>query len=95
TIETRLQSLITSWVLQKFLYDYEIGHDQQSVQKLLCKHQQFETELVLLVRNIQRIQQDVKRLNGHYAGAEETEIKQKEIDVLTQWKLLPQLVDQR
>ncbi|CAF1332274.1 unnamed protein product [Rotaria sordida] len=79
TIETRLQSLITSWVLQKFLYDYEIGHDQQSVQKLLCKHQQFETELVLLVRNIQRIQQDVKRLNGHYAGAEETEIKQKEI----------------
>ncbi|CAF1390390.1 unnamed protein product [Rotaria sordida] len=78
TIETRLQSLITSWNIKIFILN-EIGHDQQSIQKLLCKHQQFETELVLLVRDIQRIQQDVKRLNGHYAGAEETEIKQKEI----------------
>ena len=110
-IETRLQSLKASWELQKFLHDCkeilaamqerknaipdEIGRDQQSVQQLLRKHQQFETELVLLAQDIQRIQQEAKRLNGRYAGEKETEIKQKEIDVLTQWKLLQQFVDQR
>ena len=110
-IETRSQSLKASWELQKFLHDCkeilsamqerknaipdEIGRDQQSVQQLLRKHQQFETELVLLAQNIQNIQQEAKRLNGRYAGEKETEIKQKEIDVLQQWKLLQQLVDQR
>ncbi|CAF3032963.1 unnamed protein product [Rotaria sp. Silwood2] len=110
-IETRLQSLKASWELQKFLHDCkeilltmqerknsipdEIGRDQQSVQQLLRKHQQFETELVLLAQDIQRIQQEAKRLNGRYAGEKETEIKQKEFDVLTQWKLLQQFVDQR
>ena len=110
-IETRLQSLKASWELQKFLHDCkeillamqerkntipdEIGRDQQSVQQLLRKHQQFETELVLLAQDIQRIQQEAKRLNGRYAGEKEAEIKQKEIDVLTQWKLLQQFVDQR
>ena len=110
-IETRLQSLKASWELHKFLHDCkeilltmqerknaipdEIGRDQQSVQQLLRKHQQFETELVLLAQDIQRIQQESKRLNGRYAGEKEAEIKQKEIDVLTQWKLLQQLVDQR
>ncbi len=110
-IETRLQSLKASWELQKFLHDCkeillsmqerknaipdEIGRDQQSVQQLLRKHQQFETELVLLAQDIQRIQQEAKRLNGRYAGEKETEIKQKEIDVLQQWKLLQQFVDQR
>ncbi|CAF3784220.1 unnamed protein product, partial [Rotaria sordida] len=110
-IETRLQSLKASWELQKFLHDCkeilltmqerknsipdEIGRDQQSVQQLLRKHQQFETELVLLAQDIQRIQQESKRLNGRYAGEKEAEIKQKEIDVLTQWKLLQQFVDQR
>ena len=48
----------------------EIGRDQQSVQQLLRKHQQFETELVLLAQDIQRIQQEAKRLNGRYAGEE-------------------------
>ncbi|CAF3404439.1 unnamed protein product [Rotaria sp. Silwood1] len=110
-IDTRLQSLKASWELQKFLHDCkeilltmqerknsipdEIGRDQQSVQQLLRKHQQFETELVLLAQDIQRIQQEAKRLNGRYAGEKETEIKQKEFDVLTQWKLLQQFVDQR
>ena len=110
-IETRLQSLGASWELQKFLHDCreilsamqerknaipdEIGRDQQSVQQLLRKHQQFETELVLLAQDIQRIQEEAKRLNGRYAGEKETEIKQKEIDVLQQWKLLQQFVDQR
>ncbi|UJR25857.1 hypothetical protein I4U23_007207 [Adineta vaga] len=110
-IETRLQSLKASWELQKFLHDCkeillamqerknavpdEIGRDQQSVQQLLRKHQQFETELVLLAQDIQRIQQEAKRLNGRYAGEKEAEIRQKEIDVLTQWKLLQQFVDQR
>ena len=110
-IETRLQSLKASWELQKFLHDCkeilitmqerkntipdEIGRDQQSVQQLLRKHQQFETELVLLAQDIQRIQQEAKRLNGRYAGEKEAEIKQKEIDVLQQWKLLQQFVDQR
>ncbi|CAF0724846.1 unnamed protein product [Rotaria sp. Silwood1] len=110
-IETRLQSLKASWELHKFLHDCkeillamqerknaipdEIGRDQQSVQQLLRKHQQFETELVLLAQDIQRIQQESKRLNGRYAGEKETEIKQREIDVLTQWKLLQQFVDQR
>jgi spectrin beta len=110
-IETRLQSLKASWELHKFLHDCkdillamqerknaipdEIGRDQQSVQQLLRKHQQFETELVLLAQDIQRIQQEAKRLNGRYAGEKEAEIKQKEIDVLTQWKLLQQFVDQR
>ena len=110
-IETRLQSLKASWELQKFLHDCkeillsmqerknaipdEIGRDQQSVQQLLRKHQQFETELVLLAQDIQRIQQEAKRLNGRYAGEKEADIKQKEIDVLHQWKLLQQFVDQR
>ncbi|CAF1170255.1 unnamed protein product [Adineta ricciae] len=110
-IETRLQSLKASWELHKFLHDCkeilaamqerknsipdEIGRDQQSVQQLLRKHQQFETELVLLAQDIQRIQQEAKRLNGRYAGEKEAEIKQKEIDVITQWKLLQQFVDQR
>ncbi|CAF4272574.1 unnamed protein product [Rotaria magnacalcarata] len=110
-IETRLQSLKASWELQKFLHDCkeilltmqerknaipdEIGRDQQSVQQLLRKHQQFETELVLLAQDIQRIQQESKRLHGRYAGEKETEIKQKEVDVLTQWKSLQQFVDQR
>ncbi|CAF4253713.1 unnamed protein product, partial [Rotaria magnacalcarata] len=110
-IETRLQSLKASWELHKFLHDCkeilltmqerknsipdEIGRDQQSVQQLLRKHQQFETELVLLAQDIQRIQQESKRLNGRYAGEKEAEIKQKEYDVLTQWKLLQQFVDQR
>jgi len=110
-IETRLQSLKASWELQKFLHDCkeilqtmqerknsipdEIGRDQQSVQQLLRKHQQFETELVLLAQDIQRIQQEAKRLNGRYAGEKEAEIKQREIDVLTQWKSLQQFVDQR
>ena len=92
-IETRLQSLKASWELQKFLHDCkeilsamqerknaipdEIGRDQQSVQQLLRKHQQFETELVLLAQDIQRIQQEAKRLNGRYAGEKETEIKTK------------------
>ena len=110
-IETRLQSLKASWELQKFLHDCkeilqliqerkhsipdEIGRDQQGVQQLLRKHQQFETELVLLAQDIQRIQQEATRLNGRYAGEKEAEIKQKEADVLTQWKLLQQFVDQR
>ncbi|CAF3645885.1 unnamed protein product [Adineta steineri] len=110
-IETRLQSLKASWELQKFLHDCkeillamqerkntipdEIGRDQQSVQQLLRKHQQFETELVLLAQDIQRIQQEAKRLNGRYAGEKEAEIRQREVDVLTQWKLLQQFVDQR
>ncbi|CAF0773539.1 unnamed protein product [Adineta ricciae] len=110
-IETRLQSLKASWELQKFLHDCkeillamqerkntipdEIGRDQQSVQQLLRKHQQFETELVLLAQDIQRIQQEAKRLNGRYAGEKEAEIRQKETDVLTQWRLLQQFVDQR
>ncbi|CAF3598148.1 unnamed protein product [Rotaria socialis] len=110
-IETRLQSLKASWELHKFLHDCkeilltmqerknsipdEIGRDQQGVQQLLRKHQQFETELVLLAQDIQRIQQESKRLNGRYAGEKEAEIKQKEYDVLTQWKLLQQFVDQR
>lgn len=110
-IETRLQSLKASWELHKFLHDCkeillamqerknaipdEIGRDQQSVQQLLRKHQQFETELVLLAQDIQRIQQEAKRLNGRYAGEKEAEIRQKENDVLTQWKLLQQFVDQR
>jgi spectrin beta len=110
-IETRLQSLKASWELQKFLHDCkeillsmqerknaipdEIGRDQQSVQQLLRKHQQFETELVLLAQDIQRIQLEAKRLHGRYAGEKEAEIKQKEIDVLQQWKLLQQFVDQR
>ena len=110
-IETRLQSLKASWELQKFLHDCkeilsamqerknaipdEIGRDQQSVQQLLRKHQQFETELVLLAQDIQRIQEEAKRLNGRYAGEKETEIKQREIEVLQQWKLLQQFVDQR
>jgi spectrin beta len=110
-IETRLQSLKASWELHKFLHDCkeilsamqerknaipdEIGRDQQSVQQLLRKHQQFETELVLLAQDIQRVQQEAKRLNGRYAGEKEAEIKQKEIDVLNQWKLLQQFVDQR
>ena len=110
-IETRLQSLKASWELQKFVHDCkeilltmeerkhaipdEIGRDQQSVQQLLRKHQQFETELVLLAQDVQRIQEETKRLNGRYAGEKEAEIKQKENDVLTQWKLLQQFVDQR
>jgi len=110
-IETRLQSLKASWELQKFLHDCketlhiiqerqnsipdEIGRDQQSVQQLLRKHQQFETDLVLLAQDIQRLQQEAKRLNGRYAGEKEVEIRQKENDVLTQWKHLQQLVDQR
>ena len=110
-IDTRSQSLKASWELQKFLHDCkeilqamherknaipdEIGRDQQSVQQLLRKHQQFETELVLLAQDIQRIQQEAKRLNGRYAGEKEAEIRQRENDVLTQWKLLQQFVDQR
>ena len=110
-IETRLQSLKASWELQKFLHDCkeillsmqerknaipdEIGRDQQSVQQLLRKHQQFETELVLLAQDIQRIQGEAKRLNGRYAGEKEAEIRQREVDVLQQWKLLQQFVDQR
>ena len=110
-IETRLQSLKASWELQKFLHDCkeillviqerqnsipdEIGRDQQGVQQLLRKHQQFETDLVLLAQDIQRLQQEAKRLNGRYAGEKEAEIQQKENDVLSQWKLLQQYVDQR
>ena len=110
-IETRLQSLKASWELQKFFHDCkeilltmqerknaipdEIGRDQQSVQQLLRKHHQFETELILLAQDTQRIQEEAERLNGRYAGDKEAEIKQKENDVLTQWKLLQQLVDQR
>ena len=52
-------------------------------------------ELVLLAQYIQRIQQESKCLNGCYAGEKETEIKQKEMDVLTSWKLLQQFVDQQ
>ncbi|CAF1484308.1 unnamed protein product [Rotaria sordida] len=97
-IETHLQSLKASWELHKFLHDHkeillimqerknsipdEIGHDQQSVQQLLSQY-------------IQRIQQESKCLNGCYAGEKETEIKQKEMDVLTSWKLLQQFVDQQ
>lgn len=78
-IKTRLQSLKTSWELHKFLHDCkeilatmqehknsipdEIGRHQQSVQQLLRKYQQFETELVLLAQDIQRIQQEAKHLN--------------------------------
>ena len=110
-IETRLQSLKASWELHKFLHDCkdilltmqerrnaipdEIGRDQQSVQQLLRKHQQYETELVSLAQDIQRIQEESKRLDGRYAGEKETEIKRKENDVLSNWKLLQQSVDQR
>ena len=79
--------LLTMQVRTNSTHD-EIGRDQQSVQQLLRKDQQFETELVLLAQDIQLIQQEAKRLNGRYAG-------EKEADVLTQWKLLQQFVDQR
>ncbi|CAF0910362.1 unnamed protein product [Didymodactylos carnosus] len=110
-IETRLQSLKASWELHKFLHDCkeiiivmqerknsipdEIGRDQQSVQQLIRKHQQFETELVLLAQEIQRIQMESKRLHGRYAGEKESDIKQKENDVIQQWKSFQQYVDQR
>ncbi|CAF1272019.1 unnamed protein product [Rotaria sordida] len=95
-IETRLQSLKASWKLHQFLHNRkeillimqerknsiqdEIGHDQQ--------------KLVLLAQYIQRIQQESKCLNECYADEKETEIKQKEMNVLTLWKLLQQFIDQ-
>ncbi|CAF0848373.1 unnamed protein product [Didymodactylos carnosus] len=110
-IETRLQSLKASWELNKFLHDCkeiitvmqerknsipdEIGRDQQSVQQLIRKHQQFETDLVLLAQEIQRIQTESKRLYGRYAGEKESDIKQKENDVIQQWTSFQQYVDQR
>lgn len=110
-IETRSLTLKASWQLHKFFHDCQetkamiverqnvipddLARDQQSVQQSIRKHQQFESELVLLAQDIQRLQQEAKSLTGRYAGEKQNEIHLKLSEVLEQWKTLQNLVDQR
>ncbi|KAG0421758.1 Spectrin beta chain, non-erythrocytic 1, partial [Dictyocoela muelleri] len=102
-IETRLESLKASWELQKYFHDsneslsilierqntipQEIARDRQTVQQLIRKHQQFENDLLLIAQDIQRLEQEAKRLNRRYAGEKENHIQGKENEILTQWNI--------
>lgn len=74
----------------------EVGRDAQTVAQLQRRHATFEeNDLITLGGKVQQIQEEANKLHNLYAGERAKEIKDKELQVLSEWDNLQAVTNAR
>ncbi|XP_017780552.1 PREDICTED: spectrin alpha chain, non-erythrocytic 1 isoform X2 [Nicrophorus vespilloides] len=86
----------TTWIEEKenILNLDNYGHDLESIQALVRKHDAFETELLAVKEQVDYVNQEAKKLIDMYPDAEE-HIRVKQEDTLAAWNDLEIQAEQR
>ncbi|XP_076313686.1 LOW QUALITY PROTEIN: spectrin beta chain, non-erythrocytic 5-like [Tachypleus tridentatus] len=92
----RSASETTGWIDEKdaMLSSEEFGHDLESVQTLLRKHERFETDLAAVKEHVQALVSEAHRLCHNYPNAAEHITVYKD-NVLEAWQQLKKNSEQR
>lgn len=74
----------------------EVGRDAQSVAQLQRRHALFEeNDLIALESKVTQVQEEAAKLHALYAGDRAKEIRDRELEVVNEWRALQKLVDSR
>lgn len=74
----------------------EVGRDAQSVARLQRRHALFEeNDLIALEGKVNQVQEEAAKLHALYAGESAKEIRDRELEVVNEWRALQGLVDSR
>lgn len=74
----------------------EVGRDAQSVAQLQRRHALFEeNDLIALEAKVYQVQEEAAKLHALYAGDRAKEIRDRELEVVNEWRALQKHVDSR
>ena len=74
----------------------EVGRDAQSVAQLQRRHALFEeNDLIALESKVNQVQEEAAKLHSLYAGDRAKEIRDREMEVVNEWRNLQKSVDSR
>lgn len=74
----------------------EVGRDAQSVAQLQRRHALFEeNDLIALEGKVNQVQEEAAKLHALYAGDRAKEIRDREMEVVNEWRNLQKSVDSR